>query len=363
MAQFDRSETIIHPIGRHGRLALRTVSGDVRVRSIDGEEVRVIARLSIRARSEDEADRAVAAGLLVVDRRDDELRVDAPERSEGGLISSLGSLLADGGTRVEATFEVDLPRGASLRLQGVSADLDVEGATGTQEYRTVSGDLSLRGVRGSISATSVSGDVSIVDGGRLSLEAKTTSGDVSAFAEQLEGTRVVTISGDVQLEGSLTVGADHRVETVSGDFQLASPGGLTLEAAGPAVSVHSELGHRLESRGMRRSMVVGDGATRVTFRSMSGDARVAAPTRRSGEAAPSVRPEAGAGSDGAEDGSLREADPAGPPVGEEEPRRARADGSVRAAAGDELAILRALERGEIGVDEATRLLAGSRSGG
>jgi hypothetical protein len=73
-------------------------------------------------------------------------------------------------------------------------------------------------------------------------------------------------------------------------------------------------------------MVIGDGASQITFNSMSGDMRVAAPRRRDATSTVSR---------------------AAPPAAKSQ--------------ATDLEVLRALERGEIDVEEATRRLSGSES--
>lgn len=338
----DDEETISHSIGEAGVLVIRSVSGSVSVRGTDGDEARVRAHLELR-RGEDAAD------VLRVTRREGELRVEVRGRSQRGLAGLLGSIS-------NGHLEVEMPRGATLRLTGVSADLEVTGMTGEQEYRTVSGDLAISGGGGAITLTSVSGDVRL-GASSVSLEASSTSGDIAVDAERLEEVHVRSLSGDVHLAGALAPGPAHSVQSVSGDLQLVPTGGLRLQASGFSSDVDSELPYSEESRGGQRVLIIGDGAAEVSFRTMSGDASVLAgrfqgdpgegpfPSRRFRPPRPPRPP--------------RGPDPAGPfgPSGPLGP----SDGSGTTAspspsAGGRLEILRAVERGEIDVDDATRLL-------
>jgi DUF4097 and DUF4098 domain-containing protein YvlB len=203
------------------------------------------------------------------------------------------------------------------------------GFRGPQQYRTVSGDLVLEDVGGDLRVKGVSSDISLRASETLSfLEINTVSGDVSAVAPAVEQLRVVTVSGDVELETALADGPEHRVETVSGDFSLGlRGGGLTVEVRGLSTDVDVRLPHRAEGSRDRRRYVIGDGGPDLLFSSMSGDIEVRAPHR--GVPVPPTPPE-----------------PPKPPM----PRSV--DGR------QQLDVLRALERGEIDVDEAARRLAG-----
>ena len=188
----------------------------------------------------------------------------------------------------------------------------------------------LNAVGGDIRVRGVSGDVSLRADEPIRLEANTVSGDLSAFAPRFETLRAVTVSGDVELEGELADGVEHRVETVSGDLTLGAVGGLVLEVRGLSSDVAVALEHRSEGSRDRRRYVVGDGSARLLFSSMSGDASVGS-ARRVAAGPPSPPPPPNAP----------------PPPGTPSPL----------AADEQLRILRALERGEIDVDEAARRLA------
>jgi hypothetical protein len=111
---------------------------------------------------------------------------------------------------------------AEVRVQTVSGDLRVTGntATGVIRANTVSGDVDVSNVAGEIWAESVSGDVSLRAGTIGRVHAKTVSGEISAAAQlddasRLEGTAV---SGDVDFAFTGSVAGDYRLDTFSGDI-------------------------------------------------------------------------------------------------------------------------------------------------
>lgn len=317
-------QTVIrHDIGQHGVLELRTVSGSIRIQGTDGTEAVVIARADERTLRD-----------LSVERGEGRLLVH-PQRVDGGLFKR---------SNAEIDFQVSLPRDARVDIKGINSDITGQYLAGEQDYKTVSGDLRLQYVGGRMSAQTVSGDIRIDNGAKLELSSTTTSGDVTVEAESFEFLRVKTVSGDVRLTGRLSEGPRHTVETVSGDLTVRSAGGLTLESS-RALDI---------GRSGRQPIVVGDGRAQLTFRSMSGDGRVTGPT---GFDAPRpVRPVAPPSpvtppppvSDPDEPTVAAMAaypwQPPAPPSKPTEPPATRLD------------ILRALERGEIDVEEAARRL-------
>lgn len=333
MATFVRTQEIEHDIGSHGRLALRVTEPDVQIRAADGNTARVLVTFEIDAGSDSAADDIFERIKYQVVQDNGSLEVTEPKNWTSGGIGSLARIFAGGAGRAEARVDASAPSTCDLRYDGVSADLTVTGFGATQEYRTVSGDIVLEGISGDVQLKGVSGDVSLRANGTLSsVELNTVSGDVSLVAPRIGQLRAATISGDLDIEGILDDGPEHRVETVSGDLALGVAGGLTLEVRGLSTDVAIRLPHRSEGSRDRRRYVLGDGGPQLRFSSMSGDVEVRAP-RRADVHAPPPAPPAPTTPD--------LPNPPSPP----EPA-------------DQLAVLKALERGEIDVDEATRRLAG-----
>lgn len=328
MATFVRTQAIEHKIGSSGRLNLSVTSADVVVRGVEGGEARIGANFQIRASSEEEADRVFADIQMVVEKRDGVLTVEEPDE-HGGLTGMVGRLLGGRG-RIDLDVTVEMPRHGELRLEGVSGDVNVDGLTGEGRYTTVSGDLSMTHMGGELRMNSVSGDVTVRGDGPLSVRGDTVSGDLSVIAPVINGMRANAVSGDIELEGQLAMGEEYRIDTVSGDFVVGLLGGASFEVRGISTDVSSDLDHRIEGPRDRRRITVGSGGPTVLFNSMSGDLSIRRPRR------------------------LDRTIPLPPPAPTPPPPPARPAPSAE----DQLAILQALERGEIDVDEASRRLAG-----
>jgi hypothetical protein len=339
MASFVRVQEVEHAIGPTGRFALRVTSSDVEIRGVSGPNARVRIEFDLRAGTDAEADEALENVKFITRSGDGFLEIQEPKRGDQGL-ATITRLLGMSGVRVEARVIAEVPQGATVAYNTVSGDLIGIGLTGEQEYRTVSGDLVLSDTGGAIRVNGVSSDISLRAEHPISLEANTVSGDLSIIAPRIETSRVVTVSGDVELEADLGSGHPHRIETVSGDLNLGAVGGLVLEVRGLSTDVEVNMAHRSEGSRDRRRFVIGDGAASVQFSSMSGDVsvgaarRIVAAPRPATPATPPTPPT-----------------PLTPPTPPKAPRRLVSED-------DQLEILRALERGEIDIDEAQRRLAG-----
>ena len=322
MGTYVRTQSIDHNVGETGRVSLNITSGDVRVRGIPGGEAHIRATFEISASSDSDADRLFEAIQLRVDRSTGSLNIE-----EHGGHQSVGSMIGrlfGGGGDYELTVEADVPTAAQMQLHAVSSDMTVTDLRGEQRYHSVSGDLSVNNSGGSVRLETVSGDATIRADEPLAVQAQSVSGDLNITSPTLRSLRANTVSGDIQLEAELASDGDFRAETVSGDLSVGLVGSATFEIHGLSTDVSSELDHRLEGQIDRRRLIIGSGGPRLVFNSMSGDVSIRHPRRISARPA------------------------AAQPVPEPTPAEQES----------QLEVLRALERGEIDVDEATRRLAG-----
>lgn len=243
---------------------------------------------------------------LIVRRTDGGLRIEVEQGSF--------DLLGLSRRRVGIEFDVTLPRAARVEVNAVSSDIESHGLSADQAYKTVSGDVTVEGHGGRVSLTTVSGDVELTADQQLEPSVATTSGDISISAPSVTALQVRTVSGDTRIRSGFLPDAGHRVESVSGDLLVQARSGLTLDVR-RGIDVAS---------GRNRRMVAGDGSAELRFRSLSGDVHLEGDVV---EPAPA---------------------PAAP---------------VPGASDESLRVLRALERGEIDVEEAARRLEGASSHG
>ncbi len=373
MGTLERTETLTHRIGTNGQVSVKTVSGTLRVRGIEGEEARLTVTYRIRAMDQASAERALETGRVIVDRGPGSLSVETPERR-----FSTGLAWLFGGARVGADISLDVPWGTRVRYETMSGSIEAVSLVGDQKYRTVAGNIRLWSLGGLIEAGSISGSIALENCGDIRLKANTISGRIKARARRFHATNVSTTSGGIALVGEFDPAGDHRAESISGSVDLTPLNGVTAELRAISGSIISHVEHRMEGgRGFWRS-IVGDGGAVFRANSTSGGLRIlapqpgdrvvapAAPSTTAAPAAPDV-PAApldgstAAGPEGSAEPSSPESGTAGPQETEETWNPDETGDPGQDAAEDEaMAVLQALERGEIGVDEAADRL--DRSG-
>jgi hypothetical protein len=334
------AETLEHRIGEQGRLDVLTANWDLEIVPSSDDHVRV---------------RSANGGKLPpgieVERGPDSLSIRQPSRFGG-----IG--LTVGGPR-ELRLSIEIPPTATIKVATASGDIRADGLVGEVQFRTASGDIAVTDAAGTLSAETVSGDLSIGVAESLVLTIKSVSGDLRVDGGRLERVAVTTTSGDVMLGNELGAGP-HSIATLSGDAVIRSSAGVTVAARTVAGDLSSDLPHRSEGGPGRRSIVVGDGAVELQFKSVSGDLRVIGATDALGPLfeipvppappAPPASPRASASPVRADAGP---ADADGAPGPDPAPK-AETDADPDTA---RLTILRALERGDIDIAEATSRLA------
>jgi hypothetical protein len=240
---------IRHKIGTNGQLTINNVSGGVQLRPNDGEEV-VVSVHSESGRSE--------WLPLTVRKSEGALTIDVEKR---GSFAMFGTFF---GSNDGMEFDVSVPRAAWVQVNSVSADINAHFLSGEQSYKTVSGDIDIDPDGGRIKAVTVSGDVQVRAAEPIELSVHTTSGDMNIQGALINRLDVRTVSGDIELEAGFAVGPLHTIESVSGDLSIESSTGVTVD-------VKSSMDLR---RGGSRGYVAGDGAAQVRFRTLSGDCHV-----------------------------------------------------------------------------------------
>ena len=370
MGTLERTETLSHRIGTSGRVSVKTISGALRVRGVEGEEARLTVTYRIRAADQAAAERALETGRVVVDRGSGSLEVETPERR---LSTGLAWLF--GGARVSADVTVDVPWGTRVRYETMNGSIEAVALVGDQKYRTVSGDIRLWSLGGLVEAGSISGSIALDNGGDVRIRANSISGGIKVRARRFYGTALSSTSGSIAIVGELDPSGDHRAESISGSVYLTPLNGVTAELRAISGSITSHVEHRSEGgRGYWRS-IVGDGRATFKVNSTSGGLRIfaarpgdevvaaAAPAASSTPPTPTAD-DSVAGADKPVEptaASAAVADESAPNETDEtwNPDET-ADVDDETPRDDELAVLQALERGEIGVDEAADRLDRSR---
>ena len=318
MTKTTGTASIAQAIGPRGRFTLRQASGDVAIRGVEGDTVRV--------RSLD--DRPLS-DLFDVEVGDGAFEL----RQVEGL--SLGRKMFSHSAGAELAIEV--PHGATVVVETQSADIVASDLSGNKHFRSASGEVTLSRLAGGLDVETVSGEIEVEGGAPLDLTAKSVSGDMRVRVPTIRRLDLGTTSGDIRLDAELTGNGPFAIRSISGDATIVGRTGMRIEAESITGDLSSDLPSKRESMPGRKVLVVGRPGPTLTFRSVSGDFHVVEPR----DAATPVEPtavestvvEPTGSAEGAVDEAIEDSS-----MSEEELR---------------LEVLRALERGDISVAEAT----------
>jgi hypothetical protein len=247
-------------------------------------------------------------------------------------------------------FEITVPRELRLEAHTVSGDLVLGGTRGPIDVQSVSGDVRLNDVQGPMRLKTVSGDGTLV-GYAGQLVANSVSGDLALSNVRLHGSEIVTVSGDVRIDGELDKARDHKLKTISGDIDLRLVGGsYDIHFKTMSGDLDSEMDGEILREGPRdKHIVIGAAEAKVSVKTMSGDLEIKA----SGASAP----------DTTEASSMPQSDSAWPPADRaEDVERTEPMEPVppAAPAGDVRDLLERVAKGEIDVDAAAAALDARR---
>ncbi len=148
-----------------------------------------------------------------------------------------------------------------LRVDAVSGDVEFAGKAEDTNIQTVSGDVRVRGVGGRLHTETVSGNTHVETAQPLREgEASTVSGDIDLRSALAKGGRVhmESMSGDVRVRVPADTSARLRVESFSGTIK-SDFGTVKREEFGPGSSLEERLG---------------DGDGELSLESFSGDVTV-----------------------------------------------------------------------------------------
>ncbi len=250
-----------YKIDPQGTLDLNHVSGDVRVTTGSGNEVRIEAIKRVRHRNPEEAKRLLAALRVEVSQVSGRIEVRTIYPRVTGNRNFSGTV----------DYTIVVPQTVAVSLKTVSGDVTVHGVRGEVRAETVSGDVEVVSTPNLAVAKSVSGDVNARDIAATSLTLGTVSGSVIATGLRVRTLEAGSVSGDVQLsnlqverlsaksfsgsivfDGNLQRSTRYEFTSHSGDVRVTLPGntsGFELDASTFSGSVRSDFPVTLRSIG------------------------------------------------------------------------------------------------------------------
>ncbi|MGH2459889.1 MAG: DUF4097 family beta strand repeat-containing protein [Chloroflexota bacterium] len=361
-------------VGSHCRLVVENPRGQIHVTGWDRPEIHLqatkLAEGSSLARFNATRVDVSHDGSVVIARTI--LDGGAPLRDRGiwddlaaDAFHAFADLLRNTSMPAEVRYEIQVPRHADLELHAVTSQISVDGVRGTVRLSNVSGTERLDRVQGDLILSTVSGaiDARHVEG---YLDARSVSASIRVGG-RLDIIKANSVSGSLELVTPLVASGHYDLHTVSGSVTLRLPAdaAAAITAQGVSVAVTSDLPCQVlqDARrpGSRRwqGQLNGGGAA-VTFRTVSGHLYLTYPAEPIGsaDARPTMPPEPATDGDQAPATPIEPVSATSEGTGPDLPTGDNLPPSANPATGEseQLRILRALERGELAVDDALKQL-------
>jgi DUF4097 and DUF4098 domain-containing protein YvlB len=270
------------PLAADGRVHVENIQGRITVRTWAQPQVRITGTLGKGAEKLD----------ISGDGRSLDIEVKYPDG--GGW-----KLWGKNRDSEPTTLEITVPQRASLDIESVSADIDVQqmagrkldvasvsgaivvtaSSPGEASFENVSGDLTLRITSNKVDAETVSGEIKLQGGLAGAVDLESVSGNISLVAQALDKLQVSTVSGDARVRAALKPSGLIKAETLSGVVELNLPANTNARVHAETFSgdIRSPSGSvRREEHGPGKSLDTsfGNGQGEIKLESFSGDVRV-----------------------------------------------------------------------------------------
>ena len=272
------------PLNATGEVSISNVKGRIVVRTWNRPEVRITGSLGKGAKK------------LEIDSNPESIDIDVKFPNNG----SGWNLWGRNDNKVEPTLlEVTIPQRASLEIESVSADVDVQqmagrklsvssvsapivvtaSSPGEAEFENVSGDITLRITTPNVQVQTVSGEVKLGGGLTGNVEMETVSGNLSLMAQALNKLKANTVSGDLDMKAALKPGGTINLESLSGDVDLHLPRGTGAKVhvesfSGDIRSPSGSVDEEEHGPGKSLDTSYGDGRGQIHVESFSGDVNI-----------------------------------------------------------------------------------------
>lgn len=276
----DTPLDISHPAAPTAHVVISNVKGEVTITAWDRNEVHVSGQLGDGAEP------------LSIEGSDNNLSIMVQAQGHSGWLNWGGDK-----SMSDTTLDINVPRGASVKVSVVSAPLNVDGINGGDiEVNSVSGRVRINAQTPMLNVVTVSGNVAFsgqakqaklqtVSGDILApslgntVDLQTVSGHIQAGGGPWQQLNLSTVSGDVQLTGGLAAGGNMRVDSMSGDVQLQFPAALSssMHASTFSGDLRSDFGTPKQPEhgpGSTLDTVAGNGNGKISIETFSGDLRI-----------------------------------------------------------------------------------------
>jgi len=275
------------PVGANASLFLNNIAGDIIIKGVPGNEIRVEALKHGKGSSDDDA-------------RGQMQNIQVTMNEVGGRVE-VKTFHSGRNNRGWVDFTISVPTATRVEVQSVSGDLQLQNVKGELRGETVSGDVTgaglgrvaslktmsgnvrVNGVEsdGPLALSAMSGDLTIENLKARSVDANSISGSVTLKSCTCDRVHLESVSGDLEYAGQITRSGRYEIKTHSGGIRLIVPSvsGFEIDANSfsgdiafdPPITTILSQGRKGPMPGRTAHGVIGNGGAFVELSSFSGD--------------------------------------------------------------------------------------------
>ena len=252
-------------------VSIENIAGEIVVQGWNKKEARLTGELGNSVEE------------LEIDASKSSLQIRVKNRNERNVDSTELKLMVPKGASVDisgvsADVYVSGLDNEKLTASSVSGDVEVNASSQRVSIESVSGDVEFSGQTQRISAESVSGDLDL-SGISGEITATAVSGDMELQTGSIESAQLETVSGDIVVNGEISGNGKLTAESMSGDVVIllpASQSGL-FKAQSFSGRIYTDFGsvdHAKHGPGSHLKHVKGSGGAEVRVESFSGNIKL-----------------------------------------------------------------------------------------
>lgn len=231
--RFERSL----PFSSGQSLAITNTNGSISVVSWGSQEIEIVAKKKVRAGSDEEARKIMAALEIDIEETGQGLRIKTRDPKHNGS----KSWFSRRDDSASVSYTIRLPE---------SANLDLE---------TVNGKIMIEGVRGDLELSSTNGGIKALESGG-SVRAHTTNGGIEVELSEIEA------------------GEEMSFKTTNGGIEISLPGGIAADLSAGTTNGSIETDFPITIQGSfaknRLSGSINGGGPTIELRTTNGSIRI-----------------------------------------------------------------------------------------
>jgi hypothetical protein len=197
-----------------GELEIVNTNGSIEVVGAEGTEVQVVAELTAKGATDEDAKKVLADLRIAEDVGTGRIRLETkPPTGEG--------------RRVDVKYHVKVPASVNVRITTQNGTLDASAIKGTLTAETGNGSVKGRDLTGSVDATTTNGsvrlDVAVVAVGGIHAETVNGSVNVSVPSAAKADVQATCVNGRISVDGLKLDGPETTRRRVEGRLNGGGP--------------------------------------------------------------------------------------------------------------------------------------------